>query len=105
MAGGALESGGEAEGLGAASGLFGRGDGAEDDFAGFAVAGFDGVDEAGADVVGEREAVGEDEDGAWRFRRARGGGEVEFEEGLGGGELDDVAGALGSTASACQRRL
>ena len=52
------------------------------DFAGFAVAGFDGVDDAGADVGAEGEAVDEDEDGL---------GEVEFEEGLGGGELDDLA--------------
>ena len=39
------------------------------DFAGFAVAGFDGVDYARADVGGDGEAVDEDEDG---FR------EVEF---------------------------
>ena len=53
------------------------------DFAGLAVAGLDGVDDAGADVGREGEAVDEDEDGL---------GEVEREEGLGGGELDDLAG-------------
>ena len=57
------------------------------DFAGFAVAGFDGVDDAGADVGREGEAVDEDEDGAGVVR---GSGEVEFEEGLGGGEFDDL---------------
>ncbi len=57
-------------------------DGVELDFAGLAVAGFDGVDDAGADVGGEGEAVDEDEDGL---------GEVEFEQGFGGGELDDLA--------------
>jgi hypothetical protein len=39
------------------------------DFAGFAVAGFDGVDYTGADFGGDGEAIDEDEDG---FR------EVEF---------------------------
>ena len=53
------------------------------DFAGLAVSGLDGVDDAGADVGGDGEAVDEDEDGL---------GEVEREEGLGGGELDDLAG-------------
>ncbi len=106
VAGGALEGGGVAEpsidvsggrphpllrkewGTRFCGGVFGgAGEGVELDFAGLAVAGFDGVDEAGADVGGEGEAVDEDEDGAV---------EVEFEEGLGGGELDDVAGvALG----------
>ena len=56
------------------------------DFGGFAVAGFDGVYDAAAGVWGEGEAVGEDEDGL---------GEVEFEERLGGGELDDLAGLVG----------
>ena len=50
------------------------------DFAGFAVAGFDGVDYAGADFGGDGEAVDEDEDGF---------GEVEFEERFGGGEFYD----------------
>ena len=59
------------------------------DFAGFAVAGFDGVDDAGAGVGADGEAVDEDEDGL---------GEVEFEEGFGGGELDDLAGLFGSSA-------
>ena len=58
------------------------GDGVELDLAGFAVAGFDGVDDAGADVGRDGEAVDEDEDGL---------GEIEFEEGLGGGEFDDAA--------------
>ena len=52
------------------------------DFAGLAVSGLDGVDDAGADVGGDGEAVDEDEDGS---------GEVEREEGLGRGELDDLA--------------
>ena len=55
------------------------------DFAGLAVAGFDGVDDAGADVGGDGEAVDEDEDGL---------GEVEFEEGFRGGEFDDLAGLI-----------
>ncbi len=38
-------------------------DGVELDFAGFAIAGFDGVYEAGADVGDDGEAVYEDEDG------------------------------------------
>ena len=102
VAGGALKGGGEAEvsfdcgcafaqddrdlGCAFAQGdrlLGGAGDEVELDFAGLAVAGFDGVDEAGADVGGEGEAVDEDEDGA---------GEVELKERLGGGELDDGAG-------------
>ena len=58
------------------------GDGVELDFAGFAVAGFDGVYDSAADFGGDGEAIDEDEDGL---------GEVEFEEGLGGGELDDAA--------------
>ena len=66
-------------------GAFGEGAGAvgddeELDFAGFAVAGFDGVDYARSGVGGDGEAVDEDEDG---------GVEVEFEEGLGGGEFYD----------------
>ena len=52
------------------------------DFAGLAVSGLDGVNDAGADVGGDGEAVDEDEDGL---------GEVEREEGLGGGELDDLS--------------
>ena len=77
VAGGALEGCGEAEGFwwqvrrslrfGRDDILFGvglAGEGAKDDFSGFAVAGFDGVYEAGAVVVGDGEAVGEDEDGA-----------------------------------------
>ena len=67
----------------------------EDDLAGFAVAGFDGVDEARADVGRECEAIGEDVDGACGFVGARGGGEVEVEERLGRGELDDLAGCVG----------
>ena len=55
------------------------------DFAGLAVAGLDGVDDAGADVGADGEAVDEDEDGL---------GEVEREEGFGGGELDDLAGLV-----------
>jgi len=57
------------------------------DLAGLAVSGLDGVDEAGADAGGEGEAVNEDEDGAGGWV-----GEIQFEEGLGGGELDDRAG-------------
>ena len=57
-------------------------DGVELDFTGFAVAGFDGVNEAGADVGAEGEAVYENED--WL-------GKVEFEEGFGGGEFDYFA--------------
>ena len=52
------------------------------DFAGLAVAGLDGVNDAGADGGGDGEAVDEDEDGA---------GEVEREEGLRRGELNDLA--------------
>ena len=111
MAGGALEGGGEAEhlwnkyrGLSAAPLRgFGRDDrvvGWREDFeldlAGFAVAGFDGVDEAGADVGREGEAVGEDEDGTRGFVRARGCGEVELEEGFGCGEFDYFSIADGS---------
>ena len=84
VAGGALEGGGEAVACVLFS-FFAR-DCEELDFAGFAVAGFDGVDDACADVGGDGEAVDEDEDGL---------GEVEFEEGFGGGELDDLASPLG----------
>ena len=55
------------------------------DFAGFAVAGFDGVDDAGAGIGADGEAVDEGEDGL---------GEVEFEEGFGGGEFYDFAGLV-----------
>ena len=51
------------------------------DFAGFAVAGFDGIDYACAGVGADGEAVDEGEDGFV---------EVEFEEGFGGGELYDL---------------
>jgi hypothetical protein len=59
--------------------------GVELDFSRLAVTSFDGVDEAGADVGTEGEAVYEDID--WL-------GEVEFEEGFGGGELDDFSGLV-----------
>ena len=85
VAGGALEGGGEAELRWLSSSWLAR-DGVELNFAGLAVAGLDGVDEAGADLGAEGEAVDEDEDGL---------GEVEFEERLGGGELDDVAVLIG----------
>ena len=62
---------------------FVAGDKVELDFAGLAVAGFDGVYDSAADFGGEGEAVDEDEDGL---------GEVEFEEGFGGGEFYDLAG-------------
>ncbi len=61
------------------------------DFAGFAVAGFDGVDDAGAALGSDGEAVDEDEDGL---------GEVELEEGLGGGELDYFAGLIEAVVAA-----
>ena len=61
------------------------------DFAGLAVAGLDGVDDAGADFGGDGEAVDEDEDGL---------GEVEFEEGFGGGEFDDLAGLIEAVVAA-----
>ena len=54
----------------------------EADFAGLAVAGLDGVYYSAADLRVEGEAVDEDVDGL---------GEVEFEEGLGGGEFYDLA--------------
>ena len=87
MAGGALECGGEAAlrtvlVLERFTGAF---DGVELDFAGLAVAGLDGVDDAGANGWGDGEAVDEDEDGLV---------EVEREEGLGRGELDDAAGLV-----------
>ena len=86
VAGGALERGGVTamvlRRLDSVLSLAAAERGVELDFAGFAVAGFDGVDDAGADVGRDGEAVDEDEDGL---------GEVEFEEGLGGGELDDLA--------------
>ena len=84
MAGGALEGGGVAEGSGPFS-VVGAGKQLELDLAGFAVAGFDGIHKAGADFGGKGEAVDEDEDGL---------GEVEFEKGLGRGELDDAAGGF-----------
>ena len=65
--------------------LSSAGEGVELDFAGLAVAGLDGVNDAGADVGGDGEAVDEDEDGL---------GEVEREEGFGRGELDDLAGLI-----------
>ncbi len=80
VAGGALECGGVAEVLRRAF-VF-AGDGVEEDFAGLAVAGFDGVYDSAPDFRAEGEAVDEDVDGA---------GEVEFEEGFGRGELDDFA--------------
>ena len=83
MAGGALEGCTIAEMRGRF--IFFAGEGVELDFAGLAVAGLDGVYDAGADVGGDGEAVDEDEDGA---------GEVEREEGFGGGELDDFAGLV-----------
>ncbi len=54
----------------------------EDDLAGFAIGGFDGVDDAGAVVGADDDAVEENEDGE---------GEVEVEQRLGRGELDDLA--------------
>ena len=80
----ALKGGGEAEHFGG-DGFVAR-NGEEADLAGLAVAGFDGVDEARADVGREGEAVDEDEDGA---------GEVELEEAFGGGELDGDGGVFG----------
>ena len=56
-------------------------------FSGFAVAGFDGVDDAGADVGADGESVDEDEDGL---------GEVEFEERLGSGEFHDLVFTFGA---------
>ena len=56
-------------------------EGVELDFAGLAVAGFDGVYDSRARVWADGEAIDEDEDG---------GVEVELEERLGGGELDDL---------------
>ncbi len=61
VAGGALECGGESEVLG--FGFAFAWHGVELDFAGFAVAGFDGVDDSGADFGSDGEAVDEDEDG------------------------------------------
>ena len=57
------------------------------DFAGFAVTGLDGVDDAGAKFRIDCETVDEDEDRL---------GEVEFEEGFGGGEFDDFIFTAGS---------
>ncbi len=54
----------------------------EDDFAAFAIADFDGIDDAGADVGGNGEAVGENGEGLV---------EVEFEEGFRRRELADFA--------------
>ncbi len=51
-------------------------------FAGLAIAGLDGVDDAGADVGADGEAVYKDEDRL---------GEVEFEQGFGRRELDDLS--------------
>jgi hypothetical protein len=84
VAGGALEGGGEAK-RGLRSRRFpDRAGGTVWNWTSpdFAVAGLDGVDDAGADSGRDGEAVDEDEDGL---------GEVEFEEGLGGGELDDLS--------------
>ena len=53
----------------------------EEDFAGFAVAEFDGIDDALHLIGADDEAVGEDEDGL---------GEVEVEEGFGGGEFEGL---------------
>ncbi len=58
VAGGALKGGGEA-----GCGYLVFGEDAELDFAGLAVAGLDGVDQAAADFGRECEAVGEDENG------------------------------------------
>ncbi len=66
-------------------GAFCGGDGEETDFAGFAVAGFDGVYDTASGVWAQRQAIDQDEDGL---------GEVEFEEGLGSGELYDVSGLV-----------
>ncbi len=79
VAGRAFERCGVAEGFGC--GLVG-GNGLEAHFAGLAVAGLDGVDDAGADIGGDGQAVDQDEDGL---------GEVEFEQRLRGGELDDLS--------------
>ena len=65
----------EAEGFGFA-GLF------EEDFASFAVAEFDGIDDALHLIGANDEAVGKDEDGL---------GEVEVEEGFRGGEFEGLA--------------
>ena len=86
VAGGAFEGGGEAQVPGRAKnnsrsfdyggkcaafaqddtfggGVFGAGEGVELDFAGFAVAGLDGIYDSGAGVGANGEAVDEDEDG------------------------------------------
>src|ERR1035441_8225045 len=114
MAGGALECGGVAEMLrlnesdrrsfdsgGCASsaqddslffsGLRGAWDGVELNLAGLTIAGFDGVDDARAAVGRNGEAIDEDEDGL---------GEVEFEERLGSGEFDDLAGLVETVVAA-----
>src|SRR6266702_1890289 len=64
-------------------GLSRAGDSVELDFAGLAVAGLDGVYDSRSYFRANRESVDEDEDGL---------GEVEFEEGFGGGEFDDFSG-------------
>ena len=84
MAGGALKGGGEA--VLRTVLVFAR-DGEELHFSGFAVAGFDGVDDACANLRRDGEAVDEDEDGLV---------EVEFEEGLGSGEFHDFVFAFGA---------
>ena len=60
-------------------------------FAGFAVAGLDGVDDSCADLRTDGETVDEDEDGL---------GEVEFEEGFGGGEFYYFAGLVEAVVAA-----
>ena len=59
-----------------------RGSFFEDDFAGLAIADLDGVDDAGAVLGADDDAVEQDEDGQR---------EVEIEQRLGGGELDDAS--------------
>ncbi len=74
-AGLALELLVEAQALGCAGGAL------EDDFAGFAVADFDGIDQALVEVGRDRDAVHQDEDGLR---------EIDIEQRFGRGEFEDA---------------